>query len=122
MTTPADSGGETPTQTFRRLSPGWAWLRANFSLPAVLSIAGVILVAGVGYLDQRSDLKAIRKADPTKRLDRLEADIKLLLEQRAADRQQLDDLAKEVAAQRAQWDRVEQVAETAPPRLRRHRP
>jgi hypothetical protein len=113
---------ETPTQTFRRIAPGWAWLRANFSLPAVLSIASVVLVAGVGYLEQRADLKAIRQADPTARLERLENDIKTLLEQRAADRQQLDDLASEVAAQRRQWDRVEQVAETAPPRIRRRRP
>lgn len=122
MTTAADSGGETPTQTFRRIAPGWAWLRENFSLPAVLSLAGVVLAAGVGYLEQRSDLRAIRAADPTQRLERLESDVKLLLEQRAADRQQLDDLAKEVAAQRAQWDRVEQVAETAPPRMRLRRP
>lgn len=81
-----------------------------------------MLAAGVGYLEQRSDLKAIRKADPTARLERLEADVMLLLEQRAADHQQVADLANEVAAQRAQWDRVERVAETDPPRLRRRRP
>lgn len=113
---------ETPTQTFRRIAPGWAWLRANFSLPAVVSIAGIIVAAGVGYLEQRADLKAIRRADPTKKLERLEADVTLLLEHRAADRQQLSDLANEVAAQRAQWERVEQVAETTPPRIRRRRP
>lgn len=113
----------SPTQTaLRRLSPGWAWVRENFKLPAVLSIAGVVLAAGVGYLEQRSDIKAIRAADPTKKLDRLEADVKTLLEQHAADRQQLQDLANEVAAQRAQWDRVERVAETEPAPRRRHRP
>ena len=113
---------ENPTQNLRRLAPGWAWLRDNFSLPAVLSIAGIVLAAGVGYLEQRADLKAIRKADPTQRLERLETDVKTLLEQHAADRQQLLDLADEVAAQRAQWDRVEKVAEAEPARRPRRRP
>lgn len=113
---------ESPTQNLRRLAPGWAWLRENFSLPAVLSLAGIVLAAGVGYLEQRADLKAIRNADPTARLERLETDVKTLLEQHAADRQQLQDLAGEVAAQRAQWDRVEKVAESAPASRRRRRP
>jgi len=113
---------ETPTETMRRIAPGWAWLRQNFSLPALLSIGGIVIAAAVGYLEQRGDLKAIRSADPTARLERLEADVKTLLEQHAADRQQLLDLASEVAAQRARWDRVEQVAETAPPRIRHRRP
>jgi len=113
---------ENATQTLRRLAPGWAWLRANFSLPAVLSLAGVVLAAGVGYLDQRADLKAIRKADPTARLEHLEADLKTLLEDRAADRQQLQDLAAEVAAQRAQWAHVARVAGTAPAPHPRRRP
>lgn len=113
---------ENPTQNLRRLAPGWAWLRDNFSLPAVVSIAGIVLAAGVGYLEQRADLKAIRRADPTKRLERLEADLKTLLQDHAADRQQLEDLASEVAAQRAQWDRVERVAETVPAHRRSRRP
>ncbi len=113
---------ENPTQTLRRLAPGWAWLRDNFKLPAVLSIAGVILVGGVGYLEQRADLKAIRKADPTQRLERLEAKLTRLLEDHAADRRQLQDLAAEVAYQRAEWDRVEKVAEAEPAPRRRHRP
>lgn len=120
MATAPDSGGETPTQTFRRLAPGWAWARENFSLPAVLSLAGVVLAAGVGYLEQRSDLKAIRQADPTARLERLEEDVKTLLQQHAADRQQLIDLASDVADQRAHWERVERVADT-PPAPRRSR-
>jgi hypothetical protein len=118
---PADAD-PTATATFRRVAPGWAWLRDNFSLPAVLSIAGIVIAAGVGYLEQRADLKAIRNADPTQRLERLEADVKTLLEQHAADRQQLQDLAVEVAAQRAQWDRVEKVAESVPAPGRRRRP
>lgn len=113
---------ESPTQSLRRLAPGWGWLRENFKLPAVLSIAGVVLAAAVGYLEQRSDLKAIRAADPTQKLERLEADVKTLLEEHAADRQQLEDLAAEVGAQRAQWDRAERVAETAPPQHPRRRP
>ena len=117
-TTPADAD-PAATATFRRVAPGWSWLRDNFSLPAVLSIAGTIALAGAGYLEQRSDLKAILKADPTARLERLEADVKTLLEEHAADRQQLIDLASDVADQRAHWERVERVADTPVPRRSR---
>lgn len=107
------------TATFRRVAPAWAWLRDNFKLPAVLSIAAVLSTAMVGYLGQRADLKAIRRADPTQRLERLEAKLEQLLEQRAADRQQLADVAAEVEAQREHWDRVQRLAELPP--LPRHR-
>jgi flagellar motility protein MotE (MotC chaperone) len=113
------SEDENATQTLRRIAPGWAWLRDNFSLPAVLSIAGIVLAGAVGYLEQRADLKALRSADPTKRLERLEADVRDLLEQHAAEQQQLQDVAKEVAAQSELWARVERVAESEPQRRKR---
>lgn len=36
----------TVTTTLKRLSPGWAWVRENFSLASVLAIAGVVIAAG----------------------------------------------------------------------------
>lgn len=37
------------TQLLKVISPGWAWARKNFSLPSLLTIAGLIATGG-GYI------------------------------------------------------------------------
>lgn len=51
MTETPDPSGETTIglRALQKTRPGWHWLQQNFSLPAVLTIGGIV-VAGIGWV------------------------------------------------------------------------
>jgi hypothetical protein len=92
------------TAVLRRIAPGWAWLRDNFKLPALVTIAGLVAAGVVGYL------QVINRPDLTPRLEKIEAALADIREAQASERQQLADVAGEVASQRGDWKHAAEVA------------
>jgi hypothetical protein len=88
----------------RRVAPGWAWVRENFKLPALITIGGLVGAGVVGYL------QVINRPDLTPRLEKIEAALQAIKESQAAEQQQLADVAGEVASQRGDWKHAADVA------------
>jgi hypothetical protein len=106
------------TDVFRRDAPVWAWLRRNFGLR---SLAGAGIASLIWIWNQHVDLQDLKKHDPTEQLNRMEAQQGEILRQIATLQADVTNVSARVTRQEAQWDRVTQVAETAPPRRPRSR-
>jgi hypothetical protein len=106
------------TGILKRRAPVWWWLRKNFTLPVVLTIAGVVLAAGKGYLDGRADLRDLKRRDPGPQLERIAHQVDQVLQSQAAMKQQLVDFNRRVAAQEDEWKIVHQAAAQRVPRGR----
>jgi hypothetical protein len=100
----AESDDQGATAVLRRVAPGWAWVRENFKLPALITIGGLVGAGVVGYL------QVINRPDLTPRLEKIEAALQAIKESQAAEQQQLADVAGEVASQRGDWKHAADVA------------
>jgi hypothetical protein len=110
------SADPTATDVLRRDAPVWAWLRRNFGLR---TLAGAAAASALWLWNQHVDLQDLKKRDPTEQLTRIEGQQGEILRQIATLQANMDNVAARVTRQEAQWDRVTQVAESAPAR-RRH--
>lgn len=109
VTEPDDQGA---TAVLRRVAPGWGWLRDNFKLPALLTIAGLVAAGVVGYL------QVINRPDLAPRITALEASIASIQQSQAAAKQEAEDFNRRVAAQEDEWKIVHQAAAQRVPRGR----
>jgi len=110
---------ESATVVLKRLSPGWAWVRENFKLPALLTILGCAGAAGIWIWSQHTDLQDLKKHDPAPALEKIDAKLSEVLETQAAMKQQLSDFGGRIAAQEAEWRSVHQAAAIRVPSQRR---
>lgn len=49
------------TVVLKNLSPGWAWLRANFTLPSVLTILGILGGAAMYVINLRTRVTVLEE-------------------------------------------------------------
>lgn len=115
MTHPVSTGDDKHaiTNTLRRLSPGWAWVRDNFSLPALLTIAGVLAGAG-GYVISLKTRVVVLEHEVTQIVEITPSDTAV-----AALHQEVDDHEHRLERLEADWDDARQVAGQPPPHWRR---
>jgi len=117
MSLPTNELDASATAVLKRYAPGWAWLRENFKLPAILTLAGVFVAAGSWIWSQHAALERLEgREDPQPHLERIEAKLGTILEAQAAMHQQLADFGRRIDEQQRKWDRVEEVAESRIPR------
>jgi hypothetical protein len=109
---------ESPTAVLERLAPGWAWLRENFKLPAVVAIGGLVLSSGAWIYSQRTDIESLQKRDPTAHLERIEGQLSEVLQTQSAMKEQLTEFGRRIDSQDHKWERVEEAAEIRVPRKR----
>jgi hypothetical protein len=103
---------ETATAVLRRVAPAWAWVRHNFTLPAVLAIAALVVSSTSWMWAQHVSLTRLEaREDPKRQLERIEARLGQILQTQAAMGQQLADFGRRVDEQQRKWERVEEVAE-----------
>lgn len=124
MSQPTSESGtaETATTVLRQLAPGWAWVRQNFTLPAMLAIGALVASSTSWIWAQHVSLTRLEaREDPKPHLERIEARLGQILEKQAAMGQQLADFGRRVDEQQHKWDRVEEVAEIRIPRRRGER-
>jgi hypothetical protein len=117
------NGSVDPTATgvLRRDARYGRWLRENFRLPALFTIAGGFVTASIWIWNQHVDLQDLKKRDPTEQLNRMESQQGQILRQLATLQADMTNVAARVTRQEAQWDRVTQVAEAPLPRRPRSR-
>jgi hypothetical protein len=121
MTDEADLG--SVTSLLKRADPAWWWIRENFKLPSVLTIAGMLVSGGAWLWTQHSNVRDLEKRvvaikDPTPRFDRLEARTQALELDAAAAKQRAEDFSRRVADQEDEWKIVHQAAAQLVPRGR----
>lgn len=102
------------TGILKRQAPLWWWLRENFKLPAIGTLAGCIVTAGVWIGSQHADLQQLKKQGPA--LERIEAQLSEVLQSQSAMKQQLADFGERIDRQDQKWARVEDAAEIRVPR------
>jgi len=102
----------------KRTSPFWWWLRKNFTLPAVLAIAG-LLAGGMTWLwKQHSAIEELRRRpDLGPQLAGLAARMDADELERAGQRQKLDDHDGRLGRLEQNWDHAGLIASE---RRRRH--
>jgi hypothetical protein len=107
----------------KRAAPAWWWLRRSFTLPSVLTLAG-ILAGGASWIwSQHTAIRDLRQRvagieDQTPQLDKLSASIQAIERDQAATEARLVDFNRRVAAQEAEWQAVHQAADIRVPRRR----
>lgn len=99
------------TTTLERLSPGWAWVRANFSLASVLAIAGIVATAG-GYVISLKTRVVVLEHEVTQIVEVTPNDAAV-----AALHQEVADHEQRLERLETDWDDARQVAGQAPPRV-----
>lgn len=104
------------TNTLRRLSPGWAWVRDNFSLASVLTIAGVVAGAG-GYVISLKTRVVVLEHEVTQIVEVTPSDTAV-----AALHQEVSDHEQRLERLETDWDEARQVAGQPPPHWRRRSP
>lgn len=106
------------TEVLRRVSPAWYWVRQNFTLPAVLTIAGV-MVSAAGYIISLRTRVIVLQTEVT-HIVQVAPDRAAL----AAISQRVDDHEQRIARLEGDWDHAGQVGAQPVPRpnpWRRHR-
>ena len=106
----------TATQALRRVSPFWAWVRGNVTMPVLVSAGGVVLtvVAASIRVTIQIDLLAHQVAElATVVKNQQGKDTELAVLQ-----QHVIDIDERVREHQARWDRVDENIER-PPRPRR---
>lgn len=105
----------TTTTTLRRIAPAWAWLRENFRLPAVLTIAGVL----IGWAADRFSLSARVSVleDHWHTIEKTAA----VTTQVAVQNQRIDDLGERVGSLEKDWNDARNAA-ALPPLTHPHPP
>jgi hypothetical protein len=106
------------TSRLRAVDPVWWWVRENFKLPSLLTIAGCVLTAAAWLYMQHVDLVELKKHDPGPKLESIAAQLTAVLQAQSAMQQRLNDFADRIDEQERRWERAEQIA-SAPPRHRR---
>lgn len=107
------------TARLKRADPAWWWLRENFKLPAVLTIAGCVLSSGAWLWTQHTDLVELKSHDPGPKLEAIAGELAELLRTQAVMQQRLEDFAQRIDAQERRWEHVEEVADAPPHRKAR---
>lgn len=113
-------GAETAvTSLLKRYDPLWWWLRENFKLPSIITIAGCLLTSAAWLYTQHTDLTLQQKRDPEPHLQVIEAQLSEVLQAQSAMKQQLADFGQRIDRQDQKWQRAEEAAEIRIPG-RRH--
>lgn len=105
------------TQVLQQLSPAWAWVRANFSAPAVLTLAGVIAAAG-SYIVSLKTRVIVLETEVTHIVKVVPDETQV-----AILRARVDDHEQRITRLEGDWDHAQQYAALPPkaPRLVRRR-
>jgi len=115
MTSPDDLGA---TAVLKRTAPAWWWLRQNFTLPAVLAIAGILAGSAAWLWKQQGVIEELRRRpDLGPQLAGLAARMDADELERAGQRQQLKDQGERTARLEENWDHAGLIASE---RRRRH--
>jgi hypothetical protein len=113
MPHPAVDESLTLTATLEQLSPFWAWVRANFSLPAVLTIAGVIASAGSYIISLKTRVVVLEHE--VVHITRIVPDSAAL----AGLRQEVADHEERIGRLEKNWDDARELAGMPPRPLKR---
>lgn len=105
------------TSRLKVADPLWWWLRENFKLPSLITIAGCLLTSAAWLYTQHADLVQLKAHDPGPELKAIAEQLAAVLRSQSAMQQRLDDFALRIDAQERRWERVESIAETPPRRL-----
>jgi len=103
------------TAVLKRRAPVWWWLRKNFTLPAVLAIAGLAAGAGSFLWAQHTAIRDLKRQvaeipDPGPQLDKLETRLNTLELSQAALPPRLNSFDARIAAQEHEWQVVHDAA------------
>lgn len=99
------------TAVLRRVAPGWAWLRENFKLPALLTIGGLLVGAGSFLLSEHLAIRELdHKLAGLRVPHALEQRVNTLELQQAALPERLNEFDRRIAAQEHEWQVVHDAA------------
>lgn len=99
------------TAVLKRAAPAWWWLRKNFTLPAVLTIAGILAASATWLWHQHQAIEDLRRRpDLGPQLAGLAARLDANELERARQREQLKDLAGRTERLEENWDRAGLIA------------
>ena len=106
------------TAVLKKVAPAWWWLRKNFTLPAVLAIAGILAASSTWLWRQHMAIEDLRaRPDLGPQLAGLAARMDANELERATQREQLKDLGERIGRLEENWDHAGLIASE---RRRRH--
>lgn len=112
-------GEPSVTSRLKVADPLWWWLRENFKLPSIITIAGCLITSAAWLYTQHADLVQLKAHDPGPQLEAIAGKLSAVLQAQSAMQQRLDDFADRIDSQERRWERVESIAAAPPPRRRR---
>jgi hypothetical protein len=102
------------TAILKRTAPAWWWLRKNFTLPAVVAIAGILITSATWLWTQHTDIRDLKRdmAELKKKpgTEAFEQRVNTLELDRAALPPRLNAIEARVAAQEHEWQVVHDAA------------
>jgi hypothetical protein len=97
------------TVVLKKLSPGWAWLRANFTLPSVITIAGILGGAAMYIINLRTRVTVLEQTVTI--VQKVAPDVTAL----AVLRQRVDDHDRRIETLEGAWTEAVKEAHTPLP-------
>lgn len=111
-----DDAHQTLTAVLEQISPFWSWVRANFTMPAVLAIAGILISASSYIVSLKTRVVVLEHE--VVHITKIVPDTTAL----AAMGQRVTDHEERITRLESDWDNAQQFAALPPrPRWRRVR-
>ena len=114
-------GEPSVTSRLKVADPLWWWLRENFKLPSLITIALSLATSAAWLYTQHADLAQFKAHDPGPQLEAIASKLSAVLQAQSAMQQRLDDFSQRIDSQERRWEHVESVADTPPRRFKRAR-